>query len=1202
MMLLQPARASEDSGSSNTGPAPAPRSDEEARSPPRQQQAGRAAPPTARAGAPRSAASLLGGSTANQDASAGDDNSNSSSRSEERSSEPRERQEQPASREAGSSYVRDRYGSSSSSSSSSGSAYTQRYDSRQDSRDRDRGSSSSFGTGNNSSRYGGGRGGGYNNSNSGSNMYGGGVSNRRTFGSTFSSGKSKAQENRDKYKEGGRKTRGYDDGIIVISSPNAFQSLADEGYVGLPGIGSSTDSGSSRNKASTRSSDEADDSEYESLGDASAGLAGTGGYAVTEAAEAEPGDRADLNGSSFWETAGGTPAGSSGGQQDGEMGLEGLDEDEEDEEEEDEDGEDEFQDPSAVHATPSTTTLPTPAHLHPPPTIPSAVNHPAVAGTSPFPATPPPAAHPPPQVTDTQAHPGFLRSSDQALRNAPPMGSPADSVTSSHTRPAASRASRRPALWKQADGSRARPPPFAVNDPAVVETPDQQRLRQLLSSPTPLPWYMSPDVAVAALGGGSSKPPAAKAVFVRAARAERSAGGEAPSVAAAPAAAVGEGAAAGSSGGASSGGATKPKVQSTGGGGSLYRGLQATAPLPAGALLMVSLPLAILTRPEGSTPENEELADLMLPPAGSGSGSGSSSAQEAGSSADPQPAAGPGPLDPDAGDEVVYGGGGGGGSSGGGSSGGGVELFGGLTEAQQRVLLQLDDGDAAAARHTQLPTREELQACASGEGPRSPITLAPALFTRLVNLNCSGEEFTDLAVTGLRGEDPLSHVALWPEPAFANHSCSPNATAYTVGDRLVVVATQQIPQGGEITLSYLGSRLTLPLSVRRAELRQVYGFKCKCSRCTLEAKYSAIDNFGTFLDATYSACSDASGRLQAAINVLDDDKEEEDEEGEQEEDEESEDQQSRPRRRASIYASAPTMTPAGARAVVWKVQGELEAIRADFETRLTAVLQRRGGGGAPKQATPAGSTPAAPTPAVTAGGSAGPKKGSSAGGKVDMQAKRWLQASVYDMYDLLSLCADEQMSEDVGAVVSRLSSGMNPRATNPNMRSAPGFVNRSGGDARGGGGAGTAKSQVNPDGLETELLAVCSRLLAAVAPSSDSHTHLCGEYMLRAKAKFGQRHEESKQARVACEVAYQTRYGGLLRVAPALDPPTGATSAIDSLVDGLMAGREVVGAAGLVEAGAGAAGVAEGAPEASAVSEALMERLVAVRLAMEGRD
>ncbi|MEW5305732.1 MAG: hypothetical protein WDW36_008251 [Sanguina aurantia] len=1015
--------------------------------------------------APRSAASLLGGSTANQDASAGDDNSNSSSRSEERSSEPRERQEQPASREAGSSYVRDRYGSSSSSSSSSGSAYTQRYDSRQDSRDRDRGSSSSFGTGNNSSRYGGGRGGGYNNSNSGSNMYGGGVSNRRTFGSTFSSGKSKAQENRDKYKEGGRKTRGYDDGIIVISSPNAFQSLADEGYVGLPGIGSSTDSGSSRNKASTRSSDEADDSEYESLGDASAGLAGTGGYAVTEAAEAEPGDRADLNGSSFWETAGGTPAGSSGGQQDGEMGLEGLDEDEEDEEEEDEDGEDEFQDPSA-----------------------------------------------------------------------------------------ASRASRRPALWKQADGSRARPPPFAVNDPAVVETPDQQRLRQLLSSPTPLPWYMSPDVAVAALGGGSSKPPAAKAVFVRAARAERSAGGEAPSVAAAPAAAVGEGAAAGSSGGASSGGATKPKVQSTGGGGSLYRGLQATAPLPAGALLMVSLPLAILTRPEGSTPENEELADLMLPPAGSGSGSGSSSAQEAGSSADPQPAAGPGPLDPDAGDEVVYGGGGGGGSSGGGSSGGGVELFGGLTEAQQRVLLQLDDGDAAAARHTQLPTREELQACASGEGPRSPITLAPALFTRLVNLNCSGEEFTDLAVTGLRGEDPLSHVALWPEPAFANHSCAPNATAYTVGDRLVVVATQQIPQGGEITLSYLGSRLTLPLSVRRAELRQVYGFKCKCSRCTLEAKYSAIDNFGTFLDATYSACSDASGRLQAAINVLDDDKEEEDEEGEQEEDEESEDQQSRPRRRASIYASAPTMTPAGAR--------------------------RR----------------------LEAGGSAGPKKGSSAGGKVDMQAKRWLQASVYDMYDLLSLCADEQMSEDVGAVVSRLSSGMNPRATNPNMRSAPGFVNRSGGDARGGGGAGTAKSQVNPDGLETELLAVCSRLLAAVAPSSDSHTHLCGEYMLRAKAKFGQRHEESKQARVACEVAYQTRYGGLLRVAPALDPPTGATSAIDSLVDGLMAGREVVGAAGLVEAGAGAAGVAEGAPEASAVSEALMERLVAVRLAMEGRD
>lgn len=57
------------------------------------------------------------------------------------------------------------------------------------------------------------------------------------------------------------------------------------------------------------------------------------------------------------------------------------------------------------------------------------------------------------------------------------------------------------------------------------------------------------------------------------------------------------------------------------------RGLVATEDVPAGTLLLVSVPLSIRYCSEGTTPENEELADQMLGgPAPGGSGSGSNPA------------------------------------------------------------------------------------------------------------------------------------------------------------------------------------------------------------------------------------------------------------------------------------------------------------------------------------------------------------------------------------------------------------------------------------------------------------------------------------------------------------------------------------------------------------------------------------------------
>jgi hypothetical protein len=46
----------------------------------------------------------------------------------------------------------------------------------------------------------------------------------------------------------------------------------------------------------------------------------------------------------------------------------------------------------------------------------------------------------------------------------------------------------------------------------------------------------------------------------------------------------------------------------------------------------------------------------------------------------------------------------------------------------------------------------------------------------------------------------------------------------------VVRSSQELPQGAEVSLSYLGSLLTAPLAARQQELRTQYKFDCACAR------------------------------------------------------------------------------------------------------------------------------------------------------------------------------------------------------------------------------------------------------------------------------------------------------------------------------------------------------------------------------------
>ena len=94
---------------------------------------------------------------------------------------------------------------------------------------------------------------------------------------------------------------------------------------------------------------------------------------------------------------------------------------------------------------------------------------------------------------------------------------------------------------------------------------------------------------------------------------------------------------------------------------------------------------------------------------------------------------------------------------------------------------------------------------------------------------------------------------------------------------------------------------------------------------------------------------------------------------------------------------------------------------------------------------------------------------------------------MYDLYDLLSLCYDQI---NASAPSSSSSRGKQAEAS-----------------------------------IETESLAVCTRIVGAVAAGSSAHLDLATEYMMRADAKFGSTHQEALDSSKGCSRATVARYG-----------------------------------------------------------------------------
>ncbi|KAH8292911.1 hypothetical protein KR044_008157, partial [Drosophila immigrans] len=72
--------------------------------------------------------------------------------------------------------------------------------------------------------------------------------------------------------------------------------------------------------------------------------------------------------------------------------------------------------------------------------------------------------------------------------------------------------------------------------------------------------------------------------------------------------------------------------------------------------------------------------------------------------------------------------------------------------------------------------------------------------------------------------------ALFPLAGMLNHQCTPNATHhFEDGETIVVCATENIPAGSEITMSY--TKLLWSTLARKMFLGMTKHFMCQCARC-----------------------------------------------------------------------------------------------------------------------------------------------------------------------------------------------------------------------------------------------------------------------------------------------------------------------------------------------------------------------------------
>jgi hypothetical protein len=106
---------------------------------------------------------------------------------------------------------------------------------------------------------------------------------------------------------------------------------------------------------------------------------------------------------------------------------------------------------------------------------------------------------------------------------------------------------------------------------------------------------------------------------------------------------------------------------------------------------------------------------------------------------------------------------------------------------------------------------------------------------------------------------------IYPTASYFNHSCAPNLAAVQEGLWMDFYALVDIPEGTEVTISYIP--LTSTTQARREYLAQEYFFYCTCPRCMADSKLTHETEFRNRVD-TKSLADDKSAEFCRTERVL----------------------------------------------------------------------------------------------------------------------------------------------------------------------------------------------------------------------------------------------------------------------------------------------------------------------------------------------
>ncbi|RDW89756.1 hypothetical protein BP6252_01788 [Coleophoma cylindrospora] len=120
-----------------------------------------------------------------------------------------------------------------------------------------------------------------------------------------------------------------------------------------------------------------------------------------------------------------------------------------------------------------------------------------------------------------------------------------------------------------------------------------------------------------------------------------------------------------------------------------------------------------------------------------------------------------------------------------------------------------------------------------------PKTFLPYVTQVLIR---SLEGHSSVNVFGLRSLDERGEIGdagsecfgygLWPVASYWNHSCAPNVQKKRTGRMWRFWANNDIAKGQELCISYLGGdERSMEVVDRKAQLKDVWGFDCACSKC-----------------------------------------------------------------------------------------------------------------------------------------------------------------------------------------------------------------------------------------------------------------------------------------------------------------------------------------------------------------------------------